>query len=61
MCDSLASRPFDLRDNGVNYIICSILGGSRATLRRFAREMMPEFSDQVSARTAAFAGVESAV
>ena len=59
--DEIHAQLCDLRDNGVNYIICSILGGSRATLRRFAREMMPEFSDQVSARTAAFAGVESAV
>lgn len=32
-----------LREAGAGYLICSILGGSRDTLHRFADEILPEF------------------
>jgi hypothetical protein len=35
----------------VEYIVVSIGGGSRESLRRFAREIMPEFTNRVPVRT----------
>ena len=32
-----------LQAAGVEYVICSVLGGSRQTLHRFATEIMPDF------------------
>ncbi|MBP0625508.1 LLM class flavin-dependent oxidoreductase, partial [Cupriavidus consociatus] len=41
--DEIRDKLAALRDNGVDYVIFSILGGSRHTLHRFATEIMPEF------------------
>jgi alkanesulfonate monooxygenase SsuD/methylene tetrahydromethanopterin reductase-like flavin-dependent oxidoreductase (luciferase family) len=53
-CNALYGTPdeiFDkiqaLRALGVEYILVSIGGGSRESLRRFAREIMPEFTNGV--------------
>jgi alkanesulfonate monooxygenase SsuD/methylene tetrahydromethanopterin reductase-like flavin-dependent oxidoreductase (luciferase family) len=33
-----------LNEAGAEYVILSVLGGSRHTLRRFAKEIIPEFN-----------------
>ncbi|MCR4466216.1 LLM class flavin-dependent oxidoreductase [Burkholderia sp. SCN-KJ] len=35
-----------LKEAGAGYLICSILGGSRDTLHRFASEILPEFQTE---------------
>jgi len=42
--DEIADRLEGLRSAGVEYLIMSC-GASRASLRRFAREIMPAFAD----------------
>ena len=51
--DEIAGKLEALRRAGVEYVIMSC-GGSRESLRRFAGEIMPAFSDEpVKIRTAA--------
>jgi alkanesulfonate monooxygenase SsuD/methylene tetrahydromethanopterin reductase-like flavin-dependent oxidoreductase (luciferase family) len=51
--DEIMGKLEALRRAGVEYVIMSC-GGSRESLRRFAREIMPAFSDEpLKIRTAA--------
>ncbi len=43
--DEIADKIEALRAAGVYYVLANIGGGSRESLRRFAREVMPAFSD----------------
>jgi alkanesulfonate monooxygenase SsuD/methylene tetrahydromethanopterin reductase-like flavin-dependent oxidoreductase (luciferase family) len=42
--DEVARMIETLRDGGAEYVLLNSAGGGRATLRRFARELMPAFS-----------------
>lgn len=42
--DEIARKLEDLRQAGVHYVLASMGGGSRDTLRRFAREIVPAFA-----------------
>jgi alkanesulfonate monooxygenase SsuD/methylene tetrahydromethanopterin reductase-like flavin-dependent oxidoreductase (luciferase family) len=44
--EEIAAMLSALREVGVEYIAFTILGGSRDTLRRFAKEIAPAFSDE---------------
>jgi alkanesulfonate monooxygenase SsuD/methylene tetrahydromethanopterin reductase-like flavin-dependent oxidoreductase (luciferase family) len=50
--DDLRAMVGDLRDAGVRYLLLSIFGGHNQ-LRRFAREIMPAFTDASRAADAA--------
>ncbi|MGU7768678.1 LLM class flavin-dependent oxidoreductase [Burkholderia sp. MR1-5-21] len=41
--DEIRDKLHALQEAGAGYLICSILGGSTDTLRRFADEILPEF------------------
>jgi alkanesulfonate monooxygenase SsuD/methylene tetrahydromethanopterin reductase-like flavin-dependent oxidoreductase (luciferase family) len=43
--DEIATKMERLRTAGIEYVLFSCPGGSRDTLRRFAREVMPAFGD----------------
>jgi alkanesulfonate monooxygenase SsuD/methylene tetrahydromethanopterin reductase-like flavin-dependent oxidoreductase (luciferase family) len=43
--DEVAAMIQTLREGGAEYVLLNSAGGSRQTLRRFARELMPAFSD----------------
>ncbi|HEX2216428.1 MAG TPA: hypothetical protein VHG27_07025, partial [Xanthobacteraceae bacterium] len=43
--DEIAEKLERLRGYGIEYILFNCAGGSRETLRRFAREIMPAFAD----------------
>lgn len=43
--DEIAGKLEALKAAGVQYVLANIGGGSRESLRRFAREVMPAFSD----------------
>jgi alkanesulfonate monooxygenase SsuD/methylene tetrahydromethanopterin reductase-like flavin-dependent oxidoreductase (luciferase family) len=45
ICDKLAA----LNEAGVQYVILSVLGGSRSSLRQFAKEIIPSFASDGSA------------
>ena len=47
--DDIFDKIQALQAAGVEYILVSVGGGSRESLRRFAREIMPEFTNSVSA------------
>jgi alkanesulfonate monooxygenase SsuD/methylene tetrahydromethanopterin reductase-like flavin-dependent oxidoreductase (luciferase family) len=49
--EEIRSKLAALQAAGVEYVICSVLGGSRRTLHRFATEIMPDFgSDPLQQR-----------
>jgi alkanesulfonate monooxygenase SsuD/methylene tetrahydromethanopterin reductase-like flavin-dependent oxidoreductase (luciferase family) len=50
--DEIFDKIQALRAVGVEYILVSIGGGARESLRRFAREIMPEFTNGVSSAVA---------
>ena len=47
--DEIMDQLEALRAAGVTYVLCNIPGGSRDSLRRFAREIMPAFADTPAA------------
>lgn len=49
--DEISAMLEDLRDAGVGYILLTIAGGADQ-MRRFAREIMPAFADESTARAA---------
>jgi hypothetical protein len=44
--DDIAAGVAELQAAGVHYLLCSMGGGSRESLRRFAHEVMPNFADK---------------
>jgi alkanesulfonate monooxygenase SsuD/methylene tetrahydromethanopterin reductase-like flavin-dependent oxidoreductase (luciferase family) len=48
--DEIAERLTQLRAMGVEHVLFNCAGGSRETLRRFAREIMPAFADKPKIR-----------
>ena len=50
--DEIAEKLQRLREMGVEHVLFNCPGGSRDTLRRFAREIMPAFSDAPKMRAA---------
>jgi 2-iminoacetate synthase ThiH len=50
--DEIVAKVQRLRDQGVEYILLNGGGTSRENLRRFAREVMPAFTDEATRRAA---------